>query len=558
MLKSLFIKNYALIDELKVEFDDGFSVLTGETGAGKSIILGALSLILGQRAENRFIKQNENKCTIEGVFDISVYELGSLFEKNDWVYDGDVCIIRREIWASGKSRAFVNDSPVYLQDLKELGERLIDIHSQHENLSLNDNLFQLTLIDSIAKTATVKESYKSYYQSYRKVQKELLDLHQQSQKNKEKQDFLQFQFDSLTEAHLVEDEQEVLEAELETITHSEEIKSSLYKLTNILSEDEESVELGLRKALDAAKSLQRFGSTSSFSQSFAQRIESAYIDMKDLREEAETIFQDVDFDPDRQQIIENRLSVIYGLQQKHSVATVKELLEILADIDLELQGIDSLDYRIEQLEKEFTEKEKSVYAEAELLSKLRKSTVTTIEKNIEEKLKYLGIPNAKFKIQFREKKELDATGKDTINFLFTANKNTDLQPIAQIASGGEISRLMLALKSLVADATALATIIFDEVDTGTSGEIADKMGFIMQEMSNKMQVVAITHLPQIAAKGSAHYYVYKEELTDATATSIKKLTMPERIDEIARMLSGAETTIQALDNARVMLNTIKQ
>lgn len=558
MLKSLFIKNYALIDELKVEFDDGFSVLTGETGAGKSIILGALSLILGQRAENRFIKQNENKCTIEGVFDISVYELGSLFEKNDWVYDGDVCIIRREIWASGKSRAFVNDSPVYLQDLKELGERLIDIHSQHENLSLNDNLFQLTLIDSIAKTATVKESYKSYYQSYRKVQKELLDLHQQAQKNKEKQDFLQFQFDSLTEAHLVEDEQEVLEAELETITHSEEIKSSLYKLTNILSEDEESVELGLRKALDAAKSLQRFGSTSSFSQSFAQRIESAYIDMKDLREEAETIFQDVDFDPDRQQIIENRLSVIYGLQQKHSVATVKELLEILADIDLELQGIDSLDYRIEQLEKEFTEKEKSVYAEAELLSKLRKSTVATIEKNIEEKLKYLGIPNAKFKIQFREKKELDATGKDTINFLFTANKNTDLQPIAQIASGGEISRLMLALKSLVADATALATIIFDEVDTGTSGEIADKMGFIMQEMSNKMQVVAITHLPQIAAKGSAHYYVYKEELTDATATSIKKLTMPERIDEIARMLSGAETTIQALDNARVMLNTIKQ
>ena len=369
---------------------------------------------------------------------------------------------------------------------------------------------------------------------------------------------MQFQFDSITEAHLVEDEQEVLEAELETITHSEEIKSSLYKLTNILSEDEESVELGLRKAWDAAKSLQRFGSTSSFSQSFAQRIESAYIDMKDLREEAETIFQDVDFDPDRQQIIENRLSVIYGLQQKHSVATVKELLEILADIDLELQGIDSLDYRIEQLEKEFTEKEKSVYAEAELLSKLRKSTVTTIEKNIEEKLKYLGIPNAKFKIQFREKKELDATGKDTINFLFTANKNTDLQPIAQIASGGEISRLMLALKSLVADATALATIIFDEVDTGTSGEIADKMGFIMQEMSNKMQVVAITHLPQIAAKGSAHYYVYKEELTDATATSIKKLTMPERIDEIARMLSGAETTIQALDNARVMLNRIEQ
>ena len=558
MLKSLFIKNYALIDELKVEFDKGFSVLTGETGAGKSIILGALSLILGQRAESRFIKQNENKCTIEGVFDISVYELLPLFEKNDWVYDGDVCIIRREIWASGKSRAFVNDSPVYLQDLKVLGERLIDIHSQHQNLSLNDNLFQLTLVDSIAKTADVKETYNTYYKSYKKVENELFYMHQQAQKNKEEQDFLQFQFDSLTEAHLVEDEQENLEAELETITHSEEIKSSLYRLTNTLSEDEESVESGLRKALDAAKSLQRFASTAAFSQSFADRIESAYIDMKDLREEAESIFQDVDFDPDRQQIIENRLSVIFGLQKKHSVTTVKELLDILADIDVKLQNIDSLDERIEQLEKEFEQKKKIVYEEADRLSELRKSAVSAIERSIEDKLKYLGILNAKFKIQFRDKKELDATGKDTINFLFTANKNTDLQPIAQIASGGEISRLMLALKSLVADATALATIIFDEVDTGTSGEIADKMGFIMQEMSNKMQVLAITHLPQIAAKGSVHYYVYKEELTDATATSIKKLTMPERIEEIARMLSGAETTIQALDNARVMLNTIEQ
>ena len=558
MLKSLFIKNYALIDELKVEFDKGFSVLTGETGAGKSIILGALSLILGERAESKFIKQNENKCTIEGVFNISVYGLQSLFEKNDWVYDGDICIIRREIWASGRSRAFVNDSPVYLQDLKVLGERLIDIHSQHENLSLNDNLFQLTLIDSIAKTAVVKEGYRSYYHSYRKVEKELLNLHQQSQKNKEEQDFLQFQFDSLTEANLVEDEQELLEAELETITHSEEIKSSLYKLTNTLSEDEESVESGLRKALDAAKSLQRFASTAAFSEGFVERIESAYIDMKDLREEAGSIFQDVDFDPDRQQIIENRLSVIYSLQKKHSVATVKELLDILAVIDLQLQGIDSLDERIEQLEKEFAEKKETVYAAADSLSELRKLSVATIEKSIEDKLKYLGMLNAKFKIQFRDKKELDATGKDNINFLFTANKNTDLQPIAQIASGGEISRLMLALKSLVADATALATIIFDEVDTGTSGEIADKMGFIMQEMSNKMQVVAITHLPQIAAKGSAHYYVYKEELTDATITSIKKLTEQERIDEIARMLSGAETTIQALENARVMLNTIEQ
>ena len=558
MLKTLFIKNYALIEELKVEFDEGFSVVTGETGAGKSIILGALSLILGQRAESKFIKQNANKCTIEGVFDISVYELSGLFESNDWVYDGDVCIIRREIWANGKSRAFLNDSPVYLQDLKALGERLIDIHSQHENLSLNDNLFQLTLVDSIAKTASIKEKYKTYYKVYKKAESELLDLHQQAQKNKEEQDYLQFQFNNLTEAHLQEDEQETLEAELESITHSEEIKSSLYKLTNTLSEDEQSVESGLRTALESAKALQHFTSTSAYSQSFVERIESAYIDMKDLRQEAERVFQDVDFDPDRQLIIEDRLSVIYSLQQKHSVATVKELIDILSDIGEKLQNIESLDERIEQLEKEFTQKKKTVYAEAEALSELRKSAVATIEKNIEDKLSYLGIPNARFKINFTDKKELDATGKDTINFFFSANKNTHLQPIAQIASGGEISRLMLVLKSLVADATSLATIIFDEVDTGTSGEIADKMGLIMQQLSDKMQVMAITHLPQIAAKGNAHYYVYKKELTDATTTSIKKLTMPERIEEIARMLSGAETTVQALENARVMLKTYEQ
>ncbi|MDD2477112.1 MAG: DNA repair protein RecN [Dysgonamonadaceae bacterium] len=553
MLKTLFIQNYALIDELKVEFDKGFSVVTGETGAGKSIILGALSLILGERAESKFIKQDAAKCTIEGVFNIAIYDLQSLFENKDWVYDGDLCIIRREIWASGKSRAFVNDSPVYLQDLKILGERLIDIHSQHENLSLNDSLFQLTLVDSISKTAAIKEKYKSFYKSYRKAEKELSDLHQLAQKNKEEQDYLQFQFDSLTEAHLVEDEQETLEAELEAITHSEEIKSALYKLTNVLSEDEQSVESGLRTALESAKSLQRFAATSPYSQSFVERIESAYIDMKDLRQEAERAFEEVDFDPNRQQIIEDRLSTIYSLQQKHSVTTVKELVDIFDEIGLKLQNIDSLDECIKRLEKEFAEKKKAVYAEGDRLSEQRKASVSATEKEIENKLVYLGIPNARFKINFTDKKELDATGKDTISFLFSANKNTQLQPIAQIASGGEISRLMLALKSLVADATALATIIFDEVDTGTSGEIADKMGIIMQQLSHKMQVVAITHLPQIAAKGSAHYHVYKKELTDATTTSIKKLTMPERVEEIASMLSGAETTVQALENARVML-----
>ena len=552
MLKSLYINNYALIDELKIEFDQGFSVITGETGAGKSIILGALSLILGQRAESKYIKQGEAKCTIEGVFNISVYELHPFFEANDMVYDGDECIIRREIWASGKSRAFVNDSPVYLNHLKELGDRLIDIHSQHENLSLNDNLFQLNLIDSIAKTSAVKKKYGDYYHAYRLVEKELTQLHQLAKKNKEEEDYLRFQYDSLSEAHLSTDEQEELEAELETITHAEEIKSGLYKLTNLLSGEEQSVENGLRQALDAAKSLQKFLSSS---QDLVARIESAYIDMKDVRQEAERMFEDVEFNPDRQQLIEDRLSVIYSLQQKHSVSTVEELIAIHTEIGAQLQNIESMDERIEELEKEFTKKKKVVYAEATVLSELRKSAVAAIEKNIVDQLAYLGMPNARFEITFADKKQLDATGKDTISFMFSANKNTQLQPISQIASGGEISRLMLTLKSLVAGATALPTIIFDEVDTGTSGEIADKMGLIMRKLSHNMQVLAITHLPQIATKGDAHLYVYKEDTTESTITTVKRLSMTERIEEIARMLSGAETTVQALENAKVMLKT---
>lgn len=551
MLKSLYIKNYALIDELKVDFATGFSVITGETGAGKSIILNALSLILGERAENKTIKEGESKCTIEGVFDISAYGLRPLFEENDWVYDGNVCILRREIWANGKSRAFVNDSPVYLNHLRVLGEKLIDIHSQHENLSLNDNLSQLNFVDLIAKTASIKQKYSASYHSFRKSEKELNELLEQARKNREEEDYLRYQFNSLSEAHLEPNEQEALEEELQVITHAEEIKSGLYKLTNLLSGEEHSVESRLRMALETAKSLQKF----STSQDLTQRIESAYIDLKDLRQEAERMFQDVEFNPERQQLIEERLSTIYSLQQKHSVNTTQELLEIQLEIELKLQNIDSLEERIEKLEKEVSQKKEILLSEANQLSEMRKSSKENIEKSIAGQLAYLGIPNARFEINFEDKKQLDSTGKDSINFLFSANKNTSLQPISQIASGGEISRLMLALKSLVADATALATIIFDEVDTGTSGEIADKMGLIMKTLSKNMQVIAITHLPQIAAKGDTHYYVYKEDLEEATITSIKKLSMPDRVKEIAGMLSGAETTVQALENAKVMLET---
>ena len=551
MLKSLSIQNYALIDSLNIDFDPGFSVITGETGAGKSIILGALSLILGQRAENRHIKQNEQKCTIEGVFDISRYHLQSLFQERDWEYNPDECILRREIWTNGKSRAFVNDSPVYLNDLKELGDRLIDIHSQHQSLSLNDNYFQLNVLDILARTKSEKEEYQTAFKEYQTARKLLLELQQQSQKNKEEQDYFQFQFDALAEAKLQSGEQETLETELETITHAEEIKSSLFTVASSLSGEGETIERKLKSVAETLKNIQHVFPKAA---GLAQRVESAYIELKDVRIESEKYFEEIDFNAERQQLVEERLSVIYDLEKKHSVKSVEDLLEIQKQLDEKLQKITSLDERIEQLEKEVSLKEKLMEQKAETLSQKRKSATQPMEKQLTEKLVYLGMPNAKFKCDITEKSNPDSTGKDTVNFLFSANKNTAPLPVSQIASGGEISRLMLCLKSMIAGATALPTIIFDEIDTGTSGEIADKMGAIMREMAHDMQVIAITHLPQIAAKGAAHYNVYKEDNAQSTATYMRKLAEDERISEIARMLSGAEVTAQAVENAKVMLD----
>ena len=551
MLKSLSIQNYALIDSLNIDFDPGFSVITGETGAGKSIILGALSLILGQRAENRHIKQNEQKCTIEGVFDISRYHLQSLFQERDWEFNPDECILRREIWTNGKSRAFVNDSPVYLNDLKELGDSLIDIHSQHQSLSLNDNYFQLNVLDILARTKSEKEEYQTAFKEYQTARKLLLELQQQSQKNKEEQDYFQFQFDALAEAKLQSGEQETLETELETITHAEEIKSSLFTVASSLSGEGETIERKLKSVAETLKNIQHVFPKAA---GLAQRVESAYIELKDVRIESEKYFEEIDFNAERQQQVEERLSVIYDLEKKHSVKSVEDLLEIQKQLDEKLQKITSLDERIEQLEKEVSLKEKLMEQKAETLSQKRKSATQPMEKQLTEKLVYLGMPNAKFKCDITEKSNPDSTGKDTVNFLFSANKNTAPLPVSQIASGGEISRLMLCLKSMIAGATALPTIIFDEIDTGTSGEIADKMGAIMREMAHDMQVIAITHLPQIAAKGAAHYNVYKEDNAESTATYMRKLAEDERISEIARMLSGAEVTAQAVENAKVMLD----
>ncbi len=551
MLKSLYIQNFALIDSLRIGFDPGFSVISGETGAGKSIILGALSLILGQRADVKQIKQDAEKCVIEGVFDLSAYHLASFFEEMDWVYDGDECILRREIWSSGKSRAFVNDSPVYLNDLKGLGDRLIDIHSQHQNLSLNDNLFQLNVVDLLADTKLERADYEKAYVAYRTSERALNDLREQSRKNREEEDYLRFQYTALVEINLQPGEQQQLEEELEAVSHAEEIKTGLYAATALLSEDERSVESMLRTVADTLHNVQRFYPKLS---ELVSRVDSAFIELKDVREEIAGYFEEVEFDPGRRQLLEDRLSTVYDLQKKHSVTTVEELIALRDEMGRKLENIDSLDERLQALEKDTGEKRKSMMEKAALLGKKRKKAAPRIEKELVERLAYLRMPNVRFQCEFKTKETPDMTGTDTVQFLFSANKNVALQPVSQIASGGEMSRLMLCIKAMIAGATSLPTIIFDEIDTGTSGEVADRVGAIMEEMGTRMQVIGITHLPQIASKGTAHFLVYKEDDANVATTRLKELLPEERVQEIARMLSGAEITEQAIENAKVMLN----
>lgn len=550
MLKSLSIQNYALIDALQISFDGGFSVITGETGAGKSIILGALSLVLGQRADARHIKQGESRCVIEGVFDISAYQMKPHFDELDWVYDGDECILRREIWSNGKSRAFVNDSPVYLTDLKEFGDRLIDIHSQHQNLALNDSQFQLKVLDLLAGTGNERQAYAEAYADYRSVEQKLKELRLQARKSKEEEDYLRFQYTALLEAALQPGEQEKLESELEAVTHSEEIKSGLFTVSGLLSVDEQNVTSSLRVVKDTLQQLQQVYPRVA---ELAVRVESAYIDLKDVAVEASRIFEDIDFDPNRQQQLEDRLSVIYDLQKKHAVTTVDQLILLRDELGVQLQQVDSLDERLASLEKEVEMKQAMMFEKAGLLSRKRAAATPAIEQQLMDKLAFLKMPHTRFRCSLTPKIHPDATGNDQVEFLFSANRNSALQPVAQIASGGEISRLMLCLKSMIAGATALPTIIFDEIDTGTSGDVADKVGTIMEEMSKEMQVIAITHLPQIASKGYSHFVVYKEDRVDAVSTQLRQLAPEERVAEIARMLSGAEVSVQAVENARVML-----
>jgi len=550
MLRSLYIKNYALIDSLEIDFEPGFSVITGETGAGKSIILGALSLILGQRADMKAIKQGESKCVIEGSFDVSAYDLKAFCEEKGIEYDPDSYILRREILSTGKSRAFINDSPVSLTDLKELGGQLIDIHSQHQNLLLSDTRFQMQVVDALAGNKDLLSKYQQAFHQYKQSEKALAELREAVRKSKEEEDYLRFQIESLTEAALQEGEQEELENELETLTHAEDIKSALFKIHSLLSDDDKGIVLGLKEGLNTSQQLAKVYVRS---EEISERLQIAYIDLKDLASEMDKLANDVEFNPERLAFIESRLDLIYTLQKKYHVNAVSELLALYEEFKQKIENIESSDQQVEALEKEVHEKSEKVFALAKQLTDSRTSITDSFEKDLTDRVAYLGMPNIRFRSEIITEKHPNIYGSDSVLFQFSANKNVPLQPVAEIASGGEISRLMLCLKSMIAGATALPTIIFDEIDTGVSGEIADKMGEVMREFGKNMQVLAITHLPQIAAKGKAHYKVYKSDDEHTTTTNLVRLSDEERLTEIARMLSGSTVTEAAIQNAKVML-----
>ena len=552
MLQSIHIQNYALIESLDINFHPGFSVITGETGAGKSIILGAIGLLVGQRADIKAIKTGANKCIVEARFHIASYELESFFEEHDLEYEEGECILRRELYASGKSRAFINDTPASLAQMKELGEKLIDVHSQHQNLLLNHEDFQLSVLDILAHDEKELQVYKETYSAFKKVSKELSDIQQQAEKNRQDEDYIRFQVEQLEEANLQAGEQETLEQEAETLTHAEEIQSSLYKVDQLMASDEMTL---LSVTKDCMQTLQGISRVYAPAQEWIERLNSCYIELKDLAHEIANASEEVEFNPTRLDYVNERLNLIYTLQQKHRVSTVEELIDIAEDYRSKLDAITSYDDRIEELKKQKEIIYNKVLEQASVLTTRRLDAAKEIEKQMQAYLVPLGMPNVRFAVELETKKEPDIKGMDSVNFLFSANKNGMLQQVASIASGGEIARVMLSLKAMIAGAVKLPTIIFDEIDTGVSGSIAEKMALIMQEMGQAdRQVISITHLPQIAAKGANHYKVYKEDTETGTNSHIRQLNQEERINEIANMLSGATLTEAALNNAKALLN----
>ena len=554
MLRSLYIQNYALIEKLDIRFDSGFSVITGETGAGKSIILGAIGLLLGQRADVKSIRKGATKCVIEAHFDVSAYGMKPFFEANELEYE-DECILRRELYASGKSRAFINDTPASLAQMKELGELLIDVHSQHQNLLLNKEGFQLNVLDLLAHDEAELAAYQKLYNDWRQARQDLEELVARAEQSRADEDYIRFQLEQLEEANLTDGEQEELEQEAEMLTHAEDIKAGLYRAGQALNADEGSVLEALR---DCQNTMMGLRSVFAPAGELADRLDSVYIELKDISQEVADKEEEVEFNPARLDEVNARLNLIYSLQQKHRVDTVKALLSLQENYALQLSAITSSDEDIARLEARVKELFTQVTAQAQVLTEARTRAAREVERQMSARLVPLGMPNVRFQVEIGTRKEPGVHGADTVNFLFSANKNGVLQSISQVASGGEIARVMLSVKAMIAGAVKLPTIVFDEIDTGVSGEIADRMADIMQEMGdNDRQVISITHLPQIAARGRAHYKVYKEDNEVETNSHIRRLTDDERVEELAHMLSGATLTEAALNNARALLKLDK-
>lgn len=549
MVTSLSIQNYALINELNIGFSDGLSIITGETGAGKSILLGALSLLVGQRADSGVLLDSSRKCIVEGTFRLAGYGLEELFAQYDIDFD-ETSVIRREISPDGKSRAFVNDTPVNVSVLRDLGEHLIDIHSQHQNLYLENPLFQLNVLDKFAQHAPLIQRYKDAFQAYKLVQAEYQRVFDETSKNKADLEYFNFQYDQLHQAKLKEDEQEGAEQELKVLTHSEEIKSALATAAGLMSGEGNSAIFLLKEAHHQFGKLKAIHPPSS---DLHDRLDSVLIEIKDIAQETEGLSEHIEYDPDRIELVKQRLDLIYALQQKHRAGSVAELIAIRDDLKQKIDRISNADSTLGELKKE-TDRLRAILENiAGEISLNRKKIIPRITGRVEELLKQLGIPNGIFEVELTRTDDFLSTGTDKVRFLFSANKQAPLQDLAKVASGGEMARLMLSLKATISEVVTLPTIIFDEIDQGVSGDIADKMGNVIYHMADHAQVINITHLPQIASKGRNHYLVYKQDLAGKTQTSIKQLKSDERVIEIARMLSGEKLSEAAINNAKTLL-----
>ena len=553
MLKKLDIRNFTLIDHLEMALYPGFSVITGETGAGKSIVIGAIGLLLGNRADAKQVKRGCDKCIIEATFDLSIYHsdvLKDFFEDNDLDYEPEECLLRREVNANGKSRAFVNDTPVTLALMRELGEQLIDVHSQHQNLLLSKEDFQLNVVDIIARDRQQLADYRAAFAEYRFAQRRLEELREQIATSRDNEDFLRFQQKELSEANLASGEQEQLEQEAELMSHAEDIKRALHEADYGLSGDDTGI-VNLTRSI--AAQLRSVADVYPEAQELAERLESCFVELKDISQEIASKVDDVEYDPQRFNLITQRLDTIYTLQQKFHVQTVDELLDRLNGINAQLDNIDNSDEELQELERSVEKLHAVCVEKAVVLTDMRRKSATVVEQELSKLLVPLGIPKVRFKVEVSPA-DISTNGADKVMFLFSANSSTDMQPVSQVASGGEIARVMLSLKAMISKAIGLPTIIFDEIDTGVSGRVAEQMAHIMRDMGKaNRQVLCITHLPQIAAAGSTHYKVAKQETEQGTVSTMTQLSDEQRITEIAQMLSGSDVSQAAVDNAKSLL-----